>query len=302
MRDMSQRSDWDLGSHPSARAGLECPDLGWGPVPVRGVPFWDGRSHSSSCTGTGPSAGMGCPVAEWGTPNQRLYWDGGQHRLRDPGWQLSPALELDPALWVLSLVGDTEGTRGVSAHGVGSAGAAALWGTCLGCCSVWRGGQLMPGDSVVPQCSWSCFGGCLGALRGQPRAWQLHPPPLDGKSLAGGSGSSGDTAWLHLAVRPGLPLLPGQPLCFSSLAFWGRVPPRPEDLPSTPAHPEAPRARLEHRRRTGCLAGSGAAPADPAAPRPSPPARAAGLPDPGRVAQGPRCPQDLGAGSFPFLW
>lgn len=121
---------------------------------------------------------------------------------------------------------------------------------------VWGAGAFGDGDSVVP--SWSCFGGCLGLCGVSPgrgsfthcpwmgRAWQVERV---------GSGSSGDTAWLHLAVTPGLPLLPGQPLCFSSLAFLGKGPPRPEDLPSTPAHPEAPPARLEHRRRPGCPAG-----------------------------------------------
>lgn len=56
--------------------------------------------------------------------------------------------------------------------------------------------------------------GCSGALRGpreQPRAWQVHPLPLDGKRLAGGTvwdrgaqGAGVDAAWLHLAVRSGI--------------------------------------------------------------------------------------------------
>lgn len=147
MRGLSQHTDCDMGSHPSTRTGLECPVLGWGPVPVRGVPFWGERSHPSPSTGMGAQSWNGVSCTGMGDPISAAVLGCGpalaqKSRMGAPvgmgARYRDGALQWDLALWGPGLcpaLGTVRGHPGVtraltrtavSAHGAGSAGAAAL--------------------------------------------------------------------------------------------------------------------------------------------------------------------------------
>lgn len=213
------------GMGPGTSVG--CPVLGW-EVPFQRL-YWDG------------GAGL-----EWGV----LYRNGGphmspctgmrvQHWLRDPvrelmsGWELGTGMGSCAAgAWgSVPCWGQRGDTLGVTRVGgccersrCGISGCCCTLGELLGMLECAGRGTAGATGRVTVSCRgaagerellWDALSwGCSGALRGpreQPRAWQVHPLPLDGKRLAGGTvwdrgaqGAGVDAAWLHLAVRSGI--------------------------------------------------------------------------------------------------